>query len=178
MPNKNKKLEIGILCSGNTCRSPVLAAWIKHLVEDDCSLTIWTAGMNMNNDEINKPVHKEALYAARVIGLRNDLISELSEHRSIKVESITTSANLIIWITEFEKIKVKKDNSQEIRIDFIKRILLDKQADLFLIPEKDTAWETKNNKSSTEQEVCDAYKQQSEKLKQWAEIIYKTIIDK
>ncbi len=178
MIDKNRKLEIGILCSGNTCRSPVLSAWIKHLIRDDSSLTIWIAGMNMNDNEVGQSVHQEALDAVTVMGLRNELISELSEHRSIKVESITKSANLIIWITEFEKINVKKENSHEIRIDFIKRILVDKHAELILIPEKDTAWETKNIDSSTPQEVYDAYKQQSAKLKQWAEIICKTTIYK
>lgn len=178
MTDTNRKLAIGILCSGNTCRSPVLSAWIKHLVKDDSTLTIWTAGMNMNDDEVDLPIHEEALIAANEMNLRSDLIIELIKHKSKKVELITKPANLIIWITEFEKIKEKKDGSDEIRINFIKKILLDKLADLIIIPEKDTAWETKNNKKSTKQEICEAYKNQSNKLKQWAEIISKTIIDK
>lgn len=178
MPDNTRKLTIGILCSGNTCRSPVLSAWIKHIVKDDSTLTIWTAGMNMNDEEVNLAVFDDALIAANEMEMRGDLILELKKHRSRKVEFITEPANLIIWITEFEKFKAKKENSEDLRIDFIKKILLKKQADLIIIPEKDVAWEIRNNKNSNDQEIREAYKVQSEKLKQWAEIICKTTIDK
>lgn len=174
----NKPLKIGILCSGNTCRSPIFAAWLKQILPNDSHLEIWTAGMSMKDYEVGCKVKESAILAAKKLNLDKNLITELENHKSIKVENITESANLIIWITDFENINAEKEGSNIKRIDFINTILIKYNAILVILPEKDEAHEKSINVNSTKKEIDEAYLAQSIRLKEWAEIIYKTSINR
>lgn len=174
----NKSLKIGILCSGNTCRSPILAAWLKQILPNDSQLEIWTAGMSMKDYKVGCKVKESAILAAKKLNLDKNLITELENHKSIKVENIAESANLIIWITDFENINAEKEGSNIKRIDFINTILIKYNAILVILPEKDEAYEKSINVNSTEKEIDEAYLAQSIRLKEWAEIIYKTSINR
>jgi protein-tyrosine-phosphatase len=38
---------IGIVCSGNTCRSPIAKAWLRQMLDkEQTEVDIWTAGLN------------------------------------------------------------------------------------------------------------------------------------
>ena len=64
---------IGTVCSGNTCRSPIAAAWLRESVlaaGRTRQVSIWTAGMFVIPKDVGvKGVEPEALLVAKQMGL-------------------------------------------------------------------------------------------------------------
>jgi protein-tyrosine-phosphatase len=136
---------IGIVCSGNTCRSPVAAAWLQHhlLMADKAnSYRIWTAGLSDDASGAD-PVFLEPIEAAQQLGLHPECLSQLQWHKSRHISSIELPTNTLFWITDPEKVNdVEKDGRTRFNhmSSFAKRL----GAKLSVIHEPDKAWIAKS----------------------------------
>jgi protein-tyrosine-phosphatase len=169
-----KTYTIGIVCSGNTCRSPVTAAWLQEAINqlgNDKNVTVWTAGMRVEkNDVANSSVEDYVLCVADEMKMSELQINRLREHRVRDLHEETNPTDLLVWITDPNKL-MDKVEGDETRAAFMKKRATDLGAILLVVPEADNAWEAKENKKPRD-EVLRLYYEQANKLKEWSLVIH------
>lgn len=166
---------IGIVCSGNTCRSPITGAWLRQLLDHKnfrSDVTVWTAGLNLRG---RNTVHEEPLIIAQQMGMSEQPLTALREHRARDLAAENQKTDLLVWITDPDKINVVDDPypSRSQRIQSAAKRL---GATVLVIPEPDHAWEAKD-RGEPENEVMELYRDQAIKLREWVWIIYRFIPD-
>lgn len=173
-PCKSKVIKrIGICCSGNTCRSPITAIWLEKFHRDlypNSNLTIWTAGIVVTKDKVNSPMEDDPLEVAKEMKLDMDLYEKLSKHKSQSVWTMNKQADLIVWISAPNKILQKDSPFNVTRLQRMKELATKLESTLFIIPEKDDAWEAKNTKAPID-EVKQKYYEQAERLIEWSKML-------
>lgn len=82
-------IEILVVCTGNTCRSPLVAAWLEHLLDDRFSVS--SAGLLGWNE---RPASPHAVTVAEARGI------DLTAHRSRRLEgALVQRADLVLAMT-------------------------------------------------------------------------------
>jgi len=160
------EFTVGIVCSGNTCRSPIAAAWLRHLLDGDPSrpAQIWTAGLKVEENE--KKVEQEPLLVALDMGMSPMLIRDLEKHEAREVSSEFRSTDLLVWITDPDKLG-SSDDGDSTRIERMRDKAKALGAFLLVVPEADHAWEAKQRGESASK-VMEAYRDQANSLRRWA----------
>jgi Low molecular weight phosphotyrosine protein phosphatase len=165
----------GIVCSGNTCRSPIAAAWLRQVMAmrpPTQVVQIWTAGMAIERqtDIGTKPIEPEPLLVAEYMGLPDSEFESLRQHRVRDLRSEERLTDLLAWITDPSKLFIKTNDGLT-RAEYMRQRAKALDATLLVIPEADHAWQAKKD-GAPEKEVLAQYRKQAESLRQWSLILY------
>jgi protein-tyrosine-phosphatase len=161
---------IGVVCTGNTCRSPVTAAWIRHfLIAERLSAkaTLWTAGLCPGQSSV---VGEEALEIAKEMGLSDEPLNTLTTHRATPLTCESRPTSLLVWISDPERINDTYDDKTS-RAGYMMATALKLGAALMVIPEADEAWSVKQSSTASDAEKLQAYRAQAQSLYAWAKTI-------
>jgi protein-tyrosine-phosphatase len=167
--------NIGICCSGNTCRSPITAIWLEKLLRNSwpgSDIKIWTAGIDVSETQKVQTAEPFALEAAKEMNLEDDLYGKLENHKSQSIWNLNYPTDLLVWISSPKKINDMVLFNGISRLEKMIRLANTFNAKLFLIPEEDNAWKVRENPILGPK----AYFEQAEKLKEWSEVINARII--
>ena len=175
----DKLYTIGIVCSGNTCRSPVTAAWLKRAISASPRpdiVRVWTAGMRVKRKDVGKKkVEESALEVARELGLSKGDLREMRKHRVRDLDEETSRTDLLVWISDPNKLSaIDRSSNGKTRSAEMKEKADKLGATLLVIPEADAAWEAKEAKAPPD-EVRAAYYQQAQSLRRWSWMVFRFI---
>lgn len=93
----NPSKQVLVVCTGNTCRSPMAAAWLAKKLESK-GWTVGSAGVAAWNGQ---PASPEAVEAMREIGV------DLADHRSrIVDDTLVAAADIILTMTEGHRYEI------------------------------------------------------------------------
>jgi hypothetical protein len=173
LPLPSPSYTVGIVCSGNTCRSPVTEAWLRQILAaktTNLKCNIWSAGLMLGKE---RTVHEQPRSIAREMGLSAELLDSLRRHEARDLKKVVKRTDLLVWITDPAKINSKDGNelSRAERMRVKAKLL---GATLLVIPEADLPWEAKEH-HAPDNEVLELYRDQAISLQKWASIIYRFI---
>jgi hypothetical protein len=172
--------SISIVCTANTCRSPVLGAWLRHELDlaGRRNVEIWTAGLTLDPDKSSPRalVKKYSLAAARELGMGERAYTTLERHKAALLERRKRPADCLCWITDLENIQVADPggpNGYRIRMDRITARCERLGAALIVVPVSDTAWLAlrdvrRHDTANGRRRAKAAYLAQSDELRRWA----------
>jgi len=153
-------VRVGVVCSGNTCRSPVAGAWLRQILASEglTSVEVWTAGVDVEG----KPeVPEEAQQVAPEIGMSEMAIEMLRVHQVSSVDKEDRKTDLIVWITNPEKVGYVDHwrETKETRAEWMVKRAEDLESLLLVMRERDQGFDAKARAASPE-ETRAAYRQQ------------------
>lgn len=157
---------IGIVCSGNTCRSPIAAAWVHQMLGKEhtaADVYVWTAGLNAKG---GSHVSDETWKIAQKMNFREDVMSYLEDHRSRNLKKEERETHLLVWITDPQNVNVIDRGFSSTRVERIREKVEKLGALLIVIPQADDAYMAKIA-GRPEQEVLELYRIQAAALGQW-----------
>lgn len=186
---------IGICCTGNSCRSPIMAIWLENLIlQSKHNTHLWTAGVKVNENHYKEKfgTEKFAKETAKIMQLNNALLEKLEAHTIKKLNDINKQTDLIFWITELHMTSKIDDPFSETRFERMKEMAKRLGSTLIIIPEKDFAYAAKKKFEKRrdiitdheerkmyiklkEPEVVKNYLEQGIIMKKWSSEIFKMI---
>ena len=167
---------VGFVCSGNTCRSPIAAAWVRHellTTGQEQHVKLWTAGLRVESEDIGvKGAESEALVAAAKMNLNPVVLRALLRHRVDDLSRVSIKSDLLVWITDPSKISQIDEEKQLTRAAEVKECAVRLNATLLVVPEQDAAWQAKEDNAPLT-EVSELYEAQAVSLRRWSWVVYR-----
>lgn len=171
---------IGIVCSGNTCRSPIARAWLRHLLAREnltSRVQIWTAGLRLTPGE-SPEVPDQAQTVGKEFGLSEPIRNELQVHRRGALADEHTKTQLLVWIKDAGKVNERDEDDGPTRAEILRQKADELGATLLVIPEPDDAFEIREEykgKNPESTKVVAAYRTQSIAILRWMDIVWRFV---
>ncbi len=167
------RFVVGIVCTGNTCRSPITAGWLQHFLDRapvGREVTVWTAGLSLGR---SVKVTAESMRIAIEQGLSAPQIAGLKRHRARPLATERRRTDLLVWLTDPKQLQ-ELDDGPQTRAERMRKKAKAAGATLLLIPESDEPWYAKS-KGRPPAEIARLYRKQARSLSSWAKVVHSLI---